>query len=118
MPASTPPESFAFQIGRLLAHDGVQHMQYLLNERPHEATGLKGHLDEVENALIGYLASPICISALALVTAGSRQKAVDALPRVTALYRRFANEHRERRNAAGIGNDSSPLQAFVTDLEA
>ena len=45
-------------------------------------------------------------------------RSVDALPRVTALYRRFANEHRERRNAAGIGSDASPLQAFVTELES
>ena len=57
------------------------------------------------------------ISALALVTAGSRKQAPDALPQVTALYRKFATEHQERRNAAGIGSNSSPLQAFMADLE-
>jgi len=96
---------------------GVQHMRYLLNERPHEAASLKGHVDEVENALIGYLASPISFSALALVTAGSREGAADAVPQVTALYRKFTDEHLKRRNAAGIESDASPLQAFVTDLE-
>jgi hypothetical protein len=80
--------------------------------------GLKGHVDEVENALVGYLASPIFFSALALVTAGSREGAADAVPQVSALYRKFTDEHLERRNAAGIGSDSSPLQALVSELEA
>ena len=104
-------------VSRPLAY-GVQHMQYLLNERPHEAASLTGHVDEVENALVGYLASPMLFSALALVTAGSREKAADAVPQVTALYRRFTDENQERRDAAGIGSDSSPLQAFVTELES
>ncbi|MBW2270304.1 MAG: hypothetical protein JRH16_17200 [Deltaproteobacteria bacterium] len=104
-------------VSRSIAY-GMGHMHYLLGKRPHESTGLEGHVDEVENALVGYLASPILVSALALVTAGSREKAADAVPQVTALYRRFSDEHLERRNAAGIGSDSSPLQAFVSELEA
>jgi hypothetical protein len=104
-------------VSRSIAY-GLQHMQYLLNERPHEGTSLKGHLDEVENALVGYLASPMLFSALALVTAGSREKATDAVPQVTALYRKFVDEHLERRDAAGIGSDASPLAAFVSELES
>ncbi len=97
---------------------GIGHMQYLLKERPHEAPSLTGHLDEVENALVGYLASPMFFSAIALVTAGQRDKAPDAAPQVIALYRRFADEQRERRRSAGIGSDSSPLEAFVSELES
>jgi hypothetical protein len=93
-------------------------MQYLLEQRPHEAVSLGGHLDEVENALVGLLASPIFLSTLALVTAGSRSEAGAAVPQVTALYRQFADEHAERRKAAGIASEESPLEAFVREMEA
>jgi hypothetical protein len=79
-------------VSRSLAY-GIGHTQYLLAHRPHEATGLVGHLDEVENALIGLLAAPIFVSTLALLTAGNREDAAAAVPRVSALYRRFAAEH-------------------------
>jgi hypothetical protein len=104
-------------VSRSIAY-GVGHMQYLLKQRPHEAVALAAHVDEVENALAGYLASPLCISALALVTAGNRAQAPAAVPRVAALYRRFCDEHQQRRDVAGIGGDASPLQAFVTEFEA
>ena len=104
-------------VSRSIAY-GIQHMKYLLGERPHEAASLAGHLDEVENSLVGYLASPMCFSAVALVTAGSRKGAADAVPQVTALYRRFSDEHQQRRQAAGIAGDASPLEAFVSELEA
>ncbi len=97
---------------------GIGHMRYLLAERPHEAVSIGDHLDEVENAAIAVLAAPIFISSLALITAGSRDEAESGLPRVVALYRRFADEHSERRHAVGIGNDESPLEAFVKELEA
>jgi len=104
-------------VSRSLAY-GIGHMRYLLEQRPHEAIGIAGHLDEVENALVGLLAAPIFISSLALITAGSRKEAGAAVPQVTALYRRFADEHAERRRAAGIASESSPLEAFVQELEA
>jgi hypothetical protein len=104
-------------VSRSLAY-GIGHMRYLLEQRPHEAIGIAGHLDEVENTLVGLLAAPIFISTLALITAGSRNEAGAAVPQVTALYRRFADEHAERRRAAGIASESSPLEAFVRELEA
>ncbi len=103
-------------VSRFLAY-GIGHMNYLLDQRPHEQTSLSGHLDEAENALVGLLAAPIFISTLALLTAGSRAGASKAIPEVTALYRRFADEHAERRRAAGIASEESPLQAFVRELE-
>ncbi|MEN8158986.1 MAG: hypothetical protein ABFS41_02825, partial [Myxococcota bacterium] len=104
-------------VSRSLAY-GIEHMRYLLEKRPHEAESIRGHLDEVENAAIGLLAGPVFISALALITAGSRAKAGAAVPRVVALYRRFADEHGARRRAAGIASEASPLETFVRELEA
>ncbi len=102
-------------VSRSLSY-GHRHMAYLLDLRPHEAVGLAEHLDEVENALVGLLAAPIFFSATALVTAGSREEASNAIPQVVALYRRFADEHARRRQAAGIASDASPLRAFVGEL--
>jgi hypothetical protein len=104
-------------VSRSLAY-GIGHMRYLLTVRPHEATALAGHLDEVENAAVGLLAEPIFFSALALVTAGSREKAEQAVPRVHDLYRRFAQENQQRRTAAGVASDASPLLGFVRELGA
>jgi hypothetical protein len=104
-------------VSRSLAY-GIGHMQYLIEHRPHEAMSLRGHLDEVENALVGLLAAPIFISTLALVTAGSRSEASSAIPTVIALYRRFSDEHAGRRRAAGIESEASPLEAFVREMEA
>ena len=104
-------------VSRSLAY-GIGHMRYLIGMRPHEATGIGGHLDEVENAAVGLLGAPIFISTLALITAGSRKEAGAAVPRVAALYRRFADEHAARRCAAGIASEASPLEAFVRELEA
>ena len=104
-------------VSRSLAY-GVGHMQYLLSKRPHEAAALSGHLDEVENALVGLLGGSLFISTLALVTAGDRERAGAAVPRVTALYRVMADEHAARRRAAGIASAASPLEAFVRELEA
>ncbi|MBJ19199.1 MAG: hypothetical protein GY910_25440 [bacterium] len=108
---------FAVQdVSRSLAY-GIGHIQYLLGQRPHEATSLRDHLDEVESALVGLLAAPIFISTLALITAGSRSEAGNAVPAVTALYRCLADEHGARRRAAGIESESSPLEAFVQEME-
>lgn len=104
-------------VSRSIAY-GIGHMRYLLGERPHEATAIAGHLDEVENSLIGLLTAPIFIAPLALVTGGSRAEAGAAVPRVAALYRRFAEEHAARRRVAGIASERSPLEAFVRAFEA
>jgi len=104
-------------VSRSLAY-GIGHMRYLLGQRPHEATAIRDHLDEVENAAVGLLAAPVFIAALALVTGGSRAEAGAAVPRVASLYRRFADEHAARRRAAGLASDKSPLEAFVRAFEA
>lgn len=93
-------------------------MQFLLEQRPHEALSFQGHLGEVENALVGLLAAPLFISTLALITAGSRSAAGGAIRAATVLYRHLADEHAARRRTAGIGNEASPLEAFVRELEA
>jgi len=117
-PADETIARFGVQdVSRSLAY-GIGHMRYLLGQRPHEATALRDHLDEVENAAVGLLGSPLFISSLALVTGGSRAEAGAAVPRVVALYRRFADEHAARRRAAGIASETSPLEAFVRELEA
>ncbi|MCP4007456.1 MAG: hypothetical protein GY725_25030 [bacterium] len=108
---------FAVQdVSRSLAY-GIGHMRYLFEVRPHETTAVRNHLDEVENALVGLLGAPIFISTLALLTAGNRADAGAAVPKVAALYRRFADEHAKRRGAAGIASEASPLEAFVRELE-
>jgi hypothetical protein len=94
------------------------HMRYLLGLRPHEAPSLAGHLDETENALVGLLGRPLFLSALALVTGGSRERAGAAVPAVAALYRRLADEHAARRRAVGLASDDSPLAAFVGEFSA
>jgi len=104
-------------VSRSLAY-GIGHMRYLVAQRPHEATAIRGHLDEVENSAVGLLAAPIFVASLALVTGGSRAEAGAAVPRVALLYRRFADEHAARRRAAGIASDKSPLEAFVREFEA
>jgi hypothetical protein len=104
-------------VSRSLAY-GIGHMRYLIETRPHEATSIRNHLDEVENTAVGLLAAPIFVSSLALITGGSRAGAAAAVPRVTALYSRFAGEHAARRRAAGIASEASPLTAFVRSLEA
>ncbi|MCP5059442.1 MAG: hypothetical protein GY937_22285 [bacterium] len=104
-------------VSRSLAY-GIGHMQYLIEQRPHVATGIRDHVDEVENTLVGLLGSPLFFSNLALLTAGSRDEAGAAVPQVTALYRRFADEHAARRRASGIASETSPLEAFVSELEA
>ena len=104
-------------VSRMLAY-GTAHVRYLLSVRPHEAIALGEHLDEVENATVGLLCAPLTISALAVVTAGGREAASSAIPTLTALYRRFSDEHAARRHAAGIPSAKSPLEAFVQRLEA
>lgn len=104
-------------VSRSLSY-GLGHMRYLISKRPHEAEAIRGHLDEVENTAVGLLSAPIFVSTLALLTGGSRAEAAAAIPRVAALYRRFADEHAARRRAAGIASDKSPLEAFVREFEA
>jgi hypothetical protein len=96
---------------------GLGHMRNLLEIRPHERISLVGHLDDIENLAVGLLGAPLFLSALAVMTAGDREQAKDAVPRVAQLYRVFVNEHLARRQAVGLAGDGSPLDAFVRQLE-
>jgi hypothetical protein len=116
-PADQTIARFGMQdVSRFLAY-GVGHMRYLLDVRPHEKTGLVGHLDELENLAVGLLGSPLFLSALALVTAGDREQARGAVPRVARLYGVFVDEHLARRRAAGLAGETSPLVPFLRQLE-
>jgi hypothetical protein len=117
-PADQVLVRFAVQdVSRFLAY-GVDHIRYLLGARPHERINLAGHLDGVENLMVGLLGAPIFFSALCVAAAGGRESARAAIPLIERLYRRFVEEHLERRSAAGLGDEGeSPLLAFVRDLE-
>ena len=118
-PADQLIMSYAVQdVSRFTAY-GLAHMRYLLAERPHERTSLSGHLDAIENLVVGYLGAPLTFSVLALVCGGERDAAAAAVPQVVHLYRTFADEHLARRNAAGLAGEpgQSPLLGFLEALE-
>ncbi len=116
-PADQTIARFGMQdVSRSLSY-GLGHMRNLLEVRPHERTSLVGHLDELENLAAGLLGAPLFLSGLALVTAGDRERAKHAVPRVAQLYRVFVDEHLARRQAIGLAGDQSPLDAFVRQLE-
>jgi hypothetical protein len=107
---------FALQdVSRFLAY-GVAHIRYLLAERSHERINLAGHLDGVENLMVGLLGAPIFFSALCVADAGDRALARAAVPRTERLYQALADEHLARREACGIGAEESPVGAFIREL--
>ncbi len=109
--------TYAMQdVSRSLGY-GIEHIRYLLNERPHEQQSLTDHLHEIENLLIGLLGSPLPFSALALLSGGSRERASAAVPEVVRLYRTLAGEHSARCAAAGLSSGPGPLSTFVRKLE-
>ncbi len=93
---------FALQdVSRMLAY-GVDHLRHLLAVRPHEAPGIAGHLEEMEQLLVGVLGSRFLPAALAVVSAGGRRAAPEALPEVRRLYETLRVQHLERCRAAGL----------------
>jgi hypothetical protein len=106
-------------VSRSLAY-GIGHLRSLLRERPHEAPGISGQLEEVENLAVGFLAAPEILGGLALVSAGDRAGAAQAVPAVARLYRSITIRHLERCQAAGLGDRQaeSPLLGFVRALES
>jgi hypothetical protein len=114
------------RIAQLAAQDasrwlsyGIGQVRYLLRERPHEGPALAGHLEEIENLAVGFLGDPLVVSSLALVTAGSREAAPAAMPRVGRLHAQIAAEYARRCEAVGLGDRRSggPLAGFVTALQ-
>jgi hypothetical protein len=101
-------------LGSLLAQDatrfiayGVDHVRTLLAARPNEAHALNGHLDAVENGLVGLLGARPFVEPLVVLSGGFAP--------VRALYERTAREHFERCRAAGLGERRarSPLTQFL-----
>jgi hypothetical protein len=86
---------------------GVDHLRSLLAARPNEADTLNGHLDQVENGLVGLLGARPFVEPLVVLSGGFAP--------VRALYQRSAREHFERCDAAGLGDrrGRSPLTEFL-----
>jgi hypothetical protein len=94
---------------RFIAY-GVDHLRTLLAARPNEAQTLNGHLDEVENGLVGLLGARPFLEPLVVLSGGFAP--------VRALYERTLREHFERCQAAGLGDrrGRSPLTKFLALL--
>ncbi len=101
-------------LGTRLAQDasrfvayGIDHMRCLLAKRPNEADSLNGHLDLMENGLVGWLGARAHIEPLVVLSGGFAP--------VRALYERSAREYFERCEAAGLGDrrGRSPLTKFL-----
>jgi hypothetical protein len=101
-------------LGSRLAQDatrfvayGVDHLRSLLRARPAEAETLGGHLDLVENGLVGLLGAREFLEPLILVSGG--------LEPVAGFYARTWREYRERCLAAGLGDRAgrSPIPRFL-----
>jgi hypothetical protein len=101
-------------LGRYVAQDatrflayGVDHVRQLVRARPGEAETLNGHLDLVENGLVGLLGSREWLEPLVVLSGGFAP--------VRALYDAFAREHFARGAAAGLGSrrERSPLPGFL-----
>ena len=86
---------------------GIDHLRSLLRARPAEAEALNGHLDLVENGVVGWLGSRELIEPLMLLSGG--------LEPVAGCYRRTFEEYLERCAAGGLGDRRarSPIPRFL-----
>ena len=105
------------RLGALLAQDatrfltyGVDHLRGLTRARPHEAENLNGHLDLVEEGLVGLLGARAFLEPLVVLSNGFAP--------VRAFYERTIAEYFERCDAAGLGDrrTRSPLSTFLAML--
>jgi len=89
---------------------GVDHVRQLLRARPAEQESLNGHLDAIENGLVGWLGARETIEPLAILAGG-----VDPVIRSHA---RTADLHFVRCAAAGLGDRQgrSPIPRFLSLL--
>jgi hypothetical protein len=94
---------------RFIAY-GVDHLRALTRVRPHERENLNGHLDLVEEGLVGWLGARACLEPLVLLSGGFAP--------VRALYESLACDYFERCEAAGLGDrrQRSPLTRFLAML--
>lgn len=93
---------------RFLAY-GVDHIRYLVRARPNEAEALNGHLDLLENGLVGWLGAREMLEPLVVISGG--------LAPVVRLHERTFDEYLERCACAGLGDRRarSPI-AYLLDL--
>jgi hypothetical protein len=86
---------------------GLDHLRLLLRARPAEQESLNGHLDAVENGVVGWLGARETIEPLVVLAGG--------LDPVARFYRRATAEYFERCDAAGLGDRRarSPLPRFL-----
>jgi hypothetical protein len=89
---------------------GVDHVRCLLRVRPNERDSLNGHLDLVENGVVGWLGSRPHLEPLVVISGGFEP--------VRAHYERSVREYFERCAAAGLGDrrERSPLVKFLSFL--
>lgn len=92
--------------GRFVAY-GVDHIRCLVAARQNEAHALNGHLDLVENGVVGWLGARAHLEPLVVISGGFEP--------VRKLYVRSAEEFFERCEAAGLGDRRarSPLTKFL-----
>ncbi|MBW2414846.1 MAG: hypothetical protein JRG76_10095 [Deltaproteobacteria bacterium] len=102
------------QISTLVAQDatrfiayGVDHVRGVVGTRESERETLNGHLDLVENGLVGVLGAREIVEPLILLSGG--------LDPVARTYARLVDEHFARCESAGLGDrrQRSPLPAFL-----
>jgi len=79
-----------------------------LRARPAEAESLNGHLDALENGIVGWLGARETVEPLVLLAGG--------LEPIARFYLRQADEYFERCFAAGLGDRRarSPIPKFVS----
>lgn len=90
---------------------GVDHLRQLVAARPAERDALNGHLDLMENGLVGALGAREVIEPL-IVLSGR-------LAPVAGLYARSFEEYARRCEAAGLGDrrQRSPIPRFLAMLQ-
>jgi len=91
---------------RFIAY-GLDHLRNLLRQRPSEHDSLAGHLDLMENGLVGLLGARELLEPLHVVSGG--------LSPVTRFYERTWEEYRQRCTAIGLRDraETSPIPGFL-----
>ncbi|MAG30999.1 MAG: hypothetical protein CL908_08925 [Deltaproteobacteria bacterium] len=90
---------------------GVDHIRSLVQTRASEAESLNGHLDLMENGLVGAIGSRQVIEPLIVLSGG--------LGPVAGLYERVFEGYMARCRAAGLGDrrERSPIQTFLAMIK-
>jgi hypothetical protein len=91
---------------RFIAY-GVDHVRSLTNVRPNEAEAINGHLDLMENGLVGVMGARELLEPLVVLSGG--------LDPVARFYASMFDEYLGRCRAAGLGDrrKRSPIPQFL-----